>query len=150
MIITKRYVLDTNILLAYFNQVFNSMQKLSPVVHKILDSAIQNSETPNRLSIPSIVFIEIYEKWLNSDELYRKFFYEVYTPICDSPNIEIRSIDREILENIQNFDGLMRSHDLHDKIVLASAVALNCTLITTDSIIKDYVDRTKIIPEVIN
>lgn len=103
------------------------------------------------LSVPSIVFIEIYEKWLKSGEFSRKFFYEVFIPLKQSPNVEIRAIDQEVLENLLTVDGCLAKHDLHDKIVVASAITLECAIITLDENIIEFVGNGKSkIPKVFN
>ena len=71
-------------------------------------------------------------------EFLKKFFYEVFVPLRDSPNVEIRSNDREALENLLNIGFQLDGHDLHDKLVLAAAMALQAPLITTDQKIIDY------------
>lgn len=93
------------------------------------------------MSVPSIVFIEIYEKWLRSEEFSRKFFYEVFTPLKQSPNVEIRAIDQEVLENLLAVDGCLAKHSLHDKIVVASAITLECPIITFDERIIEFVEN---------
>ncbi|MDY6904040.1 MAG: hypothetical protein SWH61_05075 [Thermodesulfobacteriota bacterium] len=103
-----------------------------------------------RLSIPSVVFIEIHEKWLTTEEFLRKFYYEVYSKLIQSDNIEIKPIDREVLENLINLDGVLSDHDLHDKIILASAMTLDSPLITTDIDIINCVSEFNIIPTTLN
>lgn len=103
------------------------------------------------LSIPSIVFIEIYRKWFTSEEFSREFFYEVFIKLKSSPNIEIRAIDREILENLLLVTGQLSNHDLHDKIVVASAISLKCPVISFDEKVIQFVNNEcQLIPKVIN
>ena len=45
------------------------------------------SETNTKISIPSVVFVEIFEIWLREEEFAKKFYYEVFVPIIQSPNI---------------------------------------------------------------
>jgi len=97
----KLYVIDTNCLIAFYQNVFrnannyNGSPELSTKTKTIISQAIISQASDIRLSIPSVVFIEIFEKWLNSEEFSRNFFYDVFTPLKLSPNIEIRPIDRE-------------------------------------------------------
>ena len=141
----KLYVIDTNGLLSFFSEVFNDAPGFNgaPSISEKARNGIQEAVSPFEggvlLSVPSIVFIEIYEKWLRSGEFFRKFFYEVFIPLKQSPNIEIRAIDQEVLENLLTVDGCLAEHDLHDKIVVASAMTLECIIITSDKKIIKFV-----------
>ena len=152
-----RYVIDTNGLISFFAGVFEDTPGLdeSPSISQKARNAIQEAvyslESGVLLSVPSIVFIEIYEKWLRSGEFFRKFFYEVFTPLKQSPNVEIRAIDQEVLENLLAVDGCLAEHDLHDKIAVASAMTLECAIITFDEKIIEFVGNGKSkIPKVFN
>ncbi len=152
-----RYVIDTNGLISFFAGVFDDAPGFdgSPSISQKTRNTIQKAVSPIEggvlLSVPSIVFIEIYEKWLRSEEFFRKFFYEVFTPLKQSPNIEIRAIDQEVLENLLTVDGCLAEHDLHDKIVVASAMTLECPIITVDHKIIEFVGSGKRkIPNVLN
>lgn len=152
----KLYVIDTCCLIAFFDEVFHyapnyeGSQKLSSKTKAIINHAIYSKTTDVRLSVPSVVFIEIYEKWLRTDEFSRMFFHEVYSVLKQSDNIEIRSIDREVLAKLIEIDGILKNHDLHDKIVLASAIILESPLITTDTDVINYVNDRKPIPRILN
>jgi predicted nucleic acid-binding protein len=144
------YVIDTSCLIAYFHEVFQGDLQLSSQVLRIINTALSTQEGNIKLSIPSVVFIEIFEKWLRDEEFVRKFFYEVYTPIVQSPNIEIKPIDQEVLQALLSIRGELEHHDLHDKLILACAIMLGCQLITTDNKVTTYVNKTKVIPGVLN
>lgn len=153
----KRYVIDTNGLISFFSRAFEDTPGFdgAPPISKRTRRAIESAVSPYEgwvlLSVPSIVFIEIYEKWLRSGEFFRKFFYEVFIPLKQSPNIEIRAIDQEILENLLDVDGCLKEHDLHDKIVVASAMTLECPIITVDPKIIEFVGSgERKIPKVLN
>lgn len=124
----ERYVIDTNGLISFFSELFRDAPNfdrapaISQKTRNTVQEAVSSLESKVLLSVPSIVFIEIYEKWLRSEEFTRKFFYEIYTPLKQSPNVEIRAIDQEVLENLLIVDGCLAKHDLHDKIVVASAI----------------------------
>lgn len=152
-----RYVIDTNGLISFFSAVFDNTPGFdrSPSISDNARNAIKNALSPSEgcilLSVPSIVFIEIYEKWLRSGEFFRKFFYEVFVPLKQSPNIEIRAIDQEILENLLAVKGCLLEHDLHDKIIVASAITLECGIITVDPKIIEFVGNGEgKIPRVFN
>ncbi len=153
----KRYVIDTNGLISFFAGVFDDAPGFdgSPSISQKARNAIQEAVSPSEggvlLSVPSVVFIEIYEKWLRSEHFLRKFFYEVFTPLKQSPNVEIRATDQEVLENLLNVDGCLAEHDLHDKIVVASAMTLKCPIITVDHKIIEFVGNgERKIPKVFN
>ncbi len=152
----KLYVIDTNAVISYFDSVFrhsnkyNGLRPLSNRVMTTIEEAIFSKETHIRLSIPTVVFIEIYEKWLMSEEFCRRFFYEAFIPITQSQNIEIRPIDREVLENLLQIGGTLEDHDLHDRLILASAMALDAPLITTDRKIIRYIRNNHVVPSVHN
>lgn len=144
-----RYVIDTNGLISFFVDVFEDAPEFddSPSISQKARNLVQQAVSPIEgevlLSVPSIVFIEIYEKWLSAGEFFRKFFYEVFTPLRQSPNVEIRAIDQEVLENLLTVDGCLAEHDLHDKIVVASAITLECKIITLDQKIVEFVGSGK-------
>lgn len=152
-----RYVIDTNALISFFAVVFDDAPgfrgapSFSAKARGVIRDAIYHSDSRVLLSVPSVVFIEIYEKWLRSEEFYQKFFYEVFAPLKQSPNVEIRGIDQEVLENLLSIEGRLLRHDLHDKIIVASAMTLECSIITVDPEIIDYVESGKNnIPSVLN
>lgn len=153
----KRYVIDTNGLISFFSRVFEDTPGFdgAPPISQRTRSAIELAVSPYEggvlLSVPSTVFIEIYEKWLRPGEFFRKFFYEIFTPLKQSPNVEIRAIDQEVLENLLTVGGCLAKHDLHDKIVVASAITLECPIITVDHKIIEFVGNGEgKIPEVLN
>ena len=101
-----------------------------------------------KFSIPSIVFIEIYEKWLCSNEFCRRVYYDVFEPLRKSHNIEIRETDKEVLHSLIIINPFLQNHDLHDKLILASALTLEASLITSDEIIIECVQNNNIKLEV--
>ena len=143
---TNRYVIDTNCLINYFHSLFNEEDKLSNITRSIITRAF-NKSGDVILIIPSIVLIEIYYKWFKSEEFARKFYYEVYIQITNSPYIEIKPIEKEVLENLLVINI---KHDIHDKIILASALMLECPIITYDRVIIKYVSKTGKIPATIS
>lgn len=154
MSIRRLYVIDTSALISFYRSIFahairyNGSPCLSNRTSEIIQEAIYAGGSDIRISIPSVVFVEIYEKWLDCEEFSRMFFYEIYIPLKRSVNIEIRSIDREVLENLLRIDGKLSNHDLHDRLVLASAMALGAPLITTDDVLTAYVNEKKVVPKV--
>lgn len=144
------YVTDTNSLTFYFHDVFEVTPKLSSRTRRLMDKAFRPYPTDIKLSIPAVVFVEVFEKWFVSEEFASRFHYEVFVPIYESPNIEVKPIDQEVLENLVRIGGALAEHDMHDKIILASAMMLNCPLITTDQAIIEYVNKNPVIPSILN
>lgn len=147
---TKIYVIDTNALIYYYGCLFDQEPRLSKKAMSIISIALDSKANQVRLSIPSIVFVEIFRKWLRKPEFARRFYYDVFVRCRESPNIEIRPIEREILENLALIRGSLSNHEIHDKIILASAMTLNCPLITLDGAIANFVDETGVIPTTIS
>ncbi|MFC2122103.1 PIN domain-containing protein [Bacteroidota bacterium] len=142
------FVTDTSSLVSYFYTIFGAKQILSPKARRIIEEALQSSNSNIKLSIPSVVFIEIYDKWFVREEAARKLKYEFYEVIKQSPNVEIKPIEQEVLNNVLMIGDELTSHDIHDKIILASAIMLQCPLITTDTKLIDYIEKHKPIPYV--
>ena len=145
----KRYVADTNAVISYFNDVFSVQPSVSVVALAIIEKAVNRPELNIRLIIPSIVFVEIYEKWCRNEEILRRIYYDVYKPLTEKPNVELKPVESEVLENLLGIGGVLSGHDLHDKIIVASAMMLECPLITSDQKISQYVGYGCKIPAVI-
>ncbi len=151
-IMANRYVVDTSALISFHHEVFRYAQnyvgsdKLTPKARTILNHGIDEYRPDVLLIIPSIVFIEVYEKWLTNEEFQGRFFYEVFVPLRDAEHVEIREIDREVLERLILIRGSLTNHDLHDKLIVATAEVLEAPLVTTDQRITDYVSETDLIP----
>jgi hypothetical protein len=62
----------------YFEQVFEQPSMLSTRARKLIRQTFDTSSAEVKLSIPSIVFVEIFEKWFKSEEFAAKFHYEVF------------------------------------------------------------------------
>lgn len=143
------YVCDTCAVIHFFGRFFRTECKLSNRALGIIEEALRPIQGGIRLSVPSTVFLEIYDKWLPDEEAVRQCYYEVYLRLRESPNVEIKPIEREVLENVLRMDGLMADHDMHDKIILASAMMLECPLITSDTVIRKYNARARVVPEIL-
>lgn len=143
-----RFVIDTTALISYFGTVFNRDSKISQTGLGLIRQAFQE-EGRVLLIIPSIVFVEIFDKWIRNEEFQAKIRSEVFEPIKQSPNIEIRPIDKEVLENFIILTDADIRLENHDRLILASAVALNAPLITSDRKIRKFVAKHGVIPRII-
>jgi predicted nucleic acid-binding protein len=130
--------------------VFEKPSQLSPRALKIIDSAF--ADTAVILIIPSIVFVEIFKKWFVSSERAAKIRYEVFEKIRSQDNIEIKALEREVLENFIQITDIESDHnfDNHDKQILACAMMLNCPLITSDANLIRYNQRRNVVPSIIS
>lgn len=144
------YVIDTNGIIGYFDEVFKAASNLSNYARTLIECALSAFPQDVKLSVPTVVFVEIFEKWLDGEEMAAKFHYEVFNLLARSPNIEIKPLEQEVLENVLQIGGTLAEHEIHDKIILASAIMLNCPMITTDTKIREYVEVSRVIPSVIS
>ncbi|PKO04072.1 MAG: hypothetical protein CVU41_18985 [Chloroflexi bacterium HGW-Chloroflexi-3] len=115
------YVIDTTVLISFFNTIFGCEKKISSFAEKLIDSALNYTDSTIRISIPSIVFVELFDKFIKNEEFSKKIFFEIFIPIINSPNIEIKPIDKDVLLGLSLISGELEHHDLHDKLILASA-----------------------------
>ena len=143
----KRYVIDSVAFINYFNQFFEENNQLSNETRKILDKCFNKRNTYYFLVIPSIVFIEIFRKFLKSEELVRKFYYDIYLSILDNETIEIKPIEKEVLQIFQKLYDFKLEH--HDRLVFATSIQLYSILITRDPDIIKYNKKRNLVPRII-
>lgn len=147
-----RYVIDTTGLISYFSDVFREVSRISQPTLDILNTGILYDDAV-LLTVPSIVFVEIFDKWFRgthhrNEEFRAMFLAEVFNPLQSANNVEIRGMDFEIIEAFLSIDDAIVNLENHDKIVIATAIVLEAPLITSDTKIKDYVREEKIIPKI--
>lgn len=142
-----RYVIDSVALINYFNHYFDEKDMLSREIRKKIDTCFFKMGNSIKLVIPSIVFIEIFRKFLVSEEKVKKFYYEIYKPIVENDNIEVKPLESEVLEIFQNLNDFQM--ELHDKIIFASAIQLNSILITKDPIIIKYNNKRRLVSDIV-
>ncbi|MBV7336433.1 PIN domain-containing protein [Chloroflexi bacterium TSY] len=150
----QRYVIDTTALISYFADIFGRPSRISSQSISLIAKAF-DFEDAAILVIPSIVFIEIFDKWFrgqgyDQEEFRAKFLSEVYKPILAAPNMEVRELDQEVLESFLSLDDPNINLENHDKIVLSTAMVLNANLVTSDQNIKRYVSRYKVVPNILS
>jgi len=157
----RRFVIDTVALISYFahifthHPIFDVKSKISPKGLSYIDTAFKDYNSRYLIIIPSVVFIEIFDKWFRgnniADEEFRAMFIaEVFNPIKLAPNIEIRELDFEVLESFLDLKDENARLENRDKIVLATAVVLKSPLITSDTKLKEFQDKYKVISEIIS
>lgn len=148
IVMAELFVTDATSLISYYSDVFQKPSQISREALNLIDRALL-SDPAIRLSVPSIVFVEIFEKWFKSEEFAAKIRSEVFEPINNASNIEIKPLEQEVLENFIEIKDDHINLENHDKIILASAMMLNCSLITSDSKIIKYVKKYKVIPRIV-
>jgi predicted nucleic acid-binding protein len=148
MISPELYVVDTTAIISFFYDVFQQRSAISSAALKIMEAGFSGASNV-RLSIPSIVFVELFEKWHLKAETAAQIRYEIVNKVIFAEHVEIRSLDPEVLENFIGIDDEVENLENHDKIVLASAMTLECPLITSDHKILSYVNKHRVIPRII-
>ncbi len=144
----RNAVIDTTALISFFTNVFKRPSQISDRAIKLIQDAFQ-SDSNVLLSIPAIVFIEVFDKWIVTDEFRAMFIAEVLELISQYPNIEIKPIDKEVLQQFISLNTIAPDLENHDKIILASAMMLEWPLITSDEKIIKFVNKSKVIPNII-
>jgi hypothetical protein len=149
--IRQRFVIDTTTLISYFSSVFQGARiQISQAALELVANTFK-AESNYLMIIPSIVFVEIFDKWFRgTDQEFRsRFRVEVYEPIRNNPNIEVREIDVEILETLLRLDDSQINLENRDKLILAAAQILDAPLITSDRKIQRYFTKYRNIPSII-
>lgn len=136
------FVLDTVGFINYFNDFFSEDNKLSPKARGIIELCFDYTQSQYKLSIPSVVLLEIFEKFLRGEDIVLKFRYEIFSKIEHNPDIEIKSIDKEVLYYYSLIDDDIIKLEYHDKLITASAIQINAPLITCDSKIIEYMSKS--------
>ena len=155
VLIKRRFVVDTVALISYFSYIFNVPSKISQKGLSYIDIALKDYNSKYLITIPSVVFIEIFDKWFCGNttankEFRAKLIAEVFNPIKLAPNIEIRELDIEVFKSFLDLKDNNIKIENRDKIVLATAVILDSSLITSDTKIKEYCHKYRVIPEIIS
>ncbi|MCZ4221938.1 PIN domain-containing protein [Pedobacter rhodius] len=139
---THLFVFDTVSFINYHFDFFDEKLKLSKNVVDDIKRCLSPDFLDYKLIIPSIVFVEIFDKQLKTDEKASKFKSEILSVFLDSDDVEIKGLDAEILEIFYNIDNDIIKLETHDKLILSSAIQMKAKLITNDEKIKTYIDTT--------
>jgi hypothetical protein len=144
-----RFVIDTVALINYHNFIFNEKNKISKRARLIIENGF-NIYSPIKLIIPSTVFLELHTKFGTNKEILRKLYYEIFFKVKESPDIEIKPLEKELMDEFIKIDDSIVPLEHNDKLILSAAIQLNCSLISIDPEIISYVNKTKVIPKVIS
>lgn len=142
----KIYTADTCAIMSCFSSVFGILPTVSERSQNLIREAIYSRETSIRIAIPSTVFIEIFELWLKTSEHAEKIYYEVFTPIKQSINCAIQPISEETIREMGDLTSTMSQHDMHDKLILCTALELKTPLITSDGKLLRYLRSDDTLP----
>lgn len=145
MITAIRFVADTHTVIWYFSRFFGQRNLNSEGVNQVFHQVLNNSLTNFRLVIPSVVFLEIFDKFCRTENDAARIYYECFVPLEACPNVEIRELDKEVIEMLINLGDVLASHEVNDKIVVATSAVLECVLLTRDPVIQEFSKNTALI-----
>lgn len=146
---SQLYVVDSCAMISYFEDILDGANvSISNQSLELIDRAFYSNDI--KLIFPVVTFIELFEKWFKTEESTKKIYSEIYLRIYNQENMEIQPLDKEILENFAMITDIEQNHnfDNHDKQVLASAMSMQCPLITSDGPLIRYNQRKKVIPAI--
>jgi PIN domain nuclease of toxin-antitoxin system len=134
------YVIDTTSLISYYPEIFKQEVKIKQEYLELIKHAFFPS-SPIRIIVPSIVFIEIFEKWSVNEENSRCIYSEIFSPINEAPNFEIAPLESEVLEKFISINDDIVNLENHDKIIVATALMHECPIISDDPKIRSYMTK---------
>lgn len=137
-----RFVVDTHAIIWHFTRAFGQVNCNSATVNSILTETLEDESSKYRLIVPAIAFVEIFDKFSTSKESSRRVFYECFTPLRHCDRIELRELDHEVLETVSQISGELESHEVNDKIIVATAAVLSAPILTKDPKIHKYAAET--------
>lgn len=114
----------------------------SDFANALLNDSLTNVVSPVRLVVPSISLIEIFDKFGTDEQDARRIYYECFCVLNQSSNVDIRELDWETMQHLIQLDSTLENHEIHDKIMVATAQVLDCCLVTNDSKIWEYANET--------
>jgi len=150
IIMGQLFVIDTTAIISFFSDIFEDKPKISQRGLDIIREALYSQSTSIRVVLPSIVFVELHEKWCISEEISKRIYYEIFVRCNVAPNIEIASMEKEVLLNFVRIDDEIENLENHDKIIVATAMMHNAPIITNDPKIIKYARKAGVIPDVIS
>jgi PIN domain nuclease of toxin-antitoxin system len=137
-----RYVIDTHAVIWYFSELFNQSNCNSNKVNRIIDEIIKDPFTTKRLVVPSIIFVEIFDNFCHTAIDSRRIYFDCFVPLDDCDNVEIREIDKEVVDSLLGIQGELASHEINDKLIVATGLVLDRVVITKDPVIQRFAKQT--------
>jgi predicted nucleic acid-binding protein len=144
-----KVVADTNAVISYFSEIFGTEQSLSGRGRNCFEGAFGYGDCGIRMVIPSVVFLEIYDKWMSDEESAARINSQIFRLAESKEYIEIRPLDREVLEATAKLSVLLDGHEVNDIIIFATAVVLGWPLVSSDSVLRTFNQATGLIPDVL-
>lgn len=132
-----RFVVDSCALFSYFRDDLSAVNSMSNKALCIIDNVF-NKSGHSVLIIPSVVFIELFDKFVRDEKRRAMIYYEIIVRIINNGNIEIRPIDFEVLEQFERLGSVGISFENRDRIILATALSLDTYILSSDSKILEY------------
>jgi PIN domain nuclease of toxin-antitoxin system len=121
---TKQYVTDTHSLVWYFME----NPRLSRKALKVFEKTVKEST----IIIPTVVLAEI--MYIAKKGRITMSFTETVKKIEDSENFEIIPLDLDILKKADEIDYEL---EMHDRLIVATALFFDAPLLTKDQTIKE-------------
>jgi PIN domain nuclease of toxin-antitoxin system len=121
---TKNYVTDTHSLVWYFTE----SPRLSKKALKVFEKTLKEGS----IIIPTVVLAEI--MYISKKGRISMSFAETIRKIEESENFEIAPLDLDILNKADEIDYKL---EMHDKLIVATALFFDAVLITKDEVIKE-------------
>jgi len=139
------FVFDTVGFINYHYEFFNETNRLSQRVTTDIKKCLSPDYIDYKLIIPSIVFIEVFDTQLTNDEIAVRFKSEIFSMYLDCDDVEIKGLEKEVIEIYNSIDDNIIKLETHDKIILSSAIQMNGKLITNDGKITTYNNAVQVI-----
>jgi PIN domain nuclease of toxin-antitoxin system len=121
---TNNYVTDTHSLVWYFTESPRLPKKALKVFEKTLEEG--------SIIIPTVVLAEI--MYISRKGRIKLSFAETVKKIEESENFEIVPLDLDILNTADEIDYDL---EMHDRLIVATALFFDVPLITRDEVIKE-------------
>ncbi|MGD2091408.1 MAG: type II toxin-antitoxin system VapC family toxin [Candidatus Aminicenantes bacterium] len=121
---TKQYVTDTHSLVWYFTE----NPRLSRKALKVFEKTVKEGT----IIIPTVVLAEI--MYIAEKGRITMSFAETVKKIEDSENFEITPLDLDILKKADEIDYEL---EMHDRLIVATALFFDAPLLTKDQTIKE-------------
>lgn len=131
-IMTRPIALDTNAVISYYSNIFEEEPTISGATLSLIEEGLVSRSTDIVLIVPSTVFVELFERWLDTEEFRSKVYYEVYLPLRQRDNVAILPVSFDCLYRLLEVEANLSKHDLHDKLVVAAAIEMSAELVTSD------------------
>lgn len=121
---TNNYVTDTHSLVWYFTE----SQRLSKKALKVFEKTLEEGS----IIIPTVVLAEI--MYISRKGRINISFAETVKKIRESENFEIAPLDLDILNAADEIDYDL---EMHDRLIVATALFFDVPVITRDEVIKE-------------